>query len=272
MSASPWIAAVFALFIWWFSTGVILMVVRHADTKGARTRLLSPLMALPFLGVGLWGFVTTLDMGTVTAAYGAFLAALAIWGWVELSFLSGAITGPNLRDCPDDLPEWERFARAWGTIAYHELLLTVIFAGLWLYAAGAENSVGLWTFTILYFARISAKLNLYFGVPKINTEFLPEALGHLASHFRIQRLNWVFPVSITALTFAIACWLERLYAATTPAEITGFALLSAITVLALLEHWLMVLPLPDAKLWRWMLPAPKPTQTKTTRPEGSHGF
>ena len=38
----------------------------------------------------------------------------------------------------------------------------------------------------------------------------------------------------------------------------GFALLSALSALALLEHWLMVVPLPDAKLWRWMIPAPKP--------------
>ncbi|WP_306372378.1 DUF3623 family protein [Roseovarius gaetbuli] len=51
----------------------------------------------------------------------------------------------------------------------------------------------------------------------------------------------------------------------------GFALLAAISGLALLEHWLMVLPLPDAKLWRWMLPAPK-SSNDTTRPEGHHGF
>ncbi len=272
MTASPWLAAVFALFIWWFSTGVILMAVRHADHKGGVARRLAPLFALPFLGFGVWGFVETLALSTPTAVYGAFLSTLAILGWVELTFLTGAITGPNLRDCPEDLPEWERFIRAWGTIAYHEILLTVIFAAMWLYAGAADNTFGLWTFTILYFARISAKLNLYFGVPRINTEFLPEALGHLASHFRIQRLNWVFPISITALSFASACWLERLYAAATPGDITGFALLSAITALALLEHWLMVIPLPDAKLWRWMLPAPKPTPTHKTRPEGSHGF
>ena len=35
----------------------------------------------------------------------------------------------------------------------------------------------------------------------------------------------------------------------------GFALLLALSALATLEHWLMVIPLPDAKLWRWMLPA-----------------
>jgi hypothetical protein len=37
--------------------------------------------------------------------------------------------------------------------------------------------------------------------------------------------------------------------------------LSALTALALLEHWFMVLPLPDEKLWRWMLPErPQPAQ------------
>ena len=56
--------------------------------------------------------------------------------------------------------------------------------------------------------------------------------------------------------------------APTPGALVGHALLAAITALALLEHWLMVLPLPDAKLWRWMLPAPK----QDKGPEGHHGF
>jgi len=268
---SPWIAALFALFVWWFSTGAILIVVRRAERAGQVARRLATWAALPVLALGVWAFWTTLDSDSLRAAYSAFLAALAIWGWIELAFLTGTITGPNLRPCPDDLPEWERFLRAWGTIAYHEMLLTGALVALWITGHGAENTFGLWTFTTLYFARISAKLNLYFGVPKINTEFIPEALAHLTSHFRISRLNWVFPISVTALTLAIACWMERLYAATTPGETAGFALLTAISALAALEHWLMVLPLPDAKLWRWMLPAPK-QDPKNTRPEGPHGF
>jgi putative photosynthetic complex assembly protein 2 len=67
-------------------------------------------------------------------------------------------------------------------------------------------------------------------------------------------MNWLFPVSVTALTFAIACWLERAVAAPTGAATVGHVLLAALTALALLEHWFMVLPLPDQKLWRWMLP------------------
>ena len=136
---------------------------------------------------------------------------------------------------------------------------------------GAENTIGLWTFVILYFARISAKLNLFFGVPRINVEFLPKPLGHLPSHFKIAQLNWVFPISITALSFATACWLERLYATGDLLAQIGFSLLASLSALALLEHWLMVLPLPDAKLWRWMLPAPN-NKTPDLRPEDAHGL
>lgn len=269
--ASPWIAATFALFLWWFFTGAILIAVRRTERAGGRAPLACTLLSLPLLIGGLWAFHATLGDTSPAAVYVGFLAALAIWGWVEIAFLTGTITGPNPHPCPPDLPEWERFIRAWGTVAYHEMLLTALLIALWLMGQGSEQAFGLWTYTVLYGARISAKLNLYFGVPHINTEFLPRALAHLASHFRISRLNWVFPISVTTLTFATACWIERLLAAPSPGEIAGFALLTAITSLALLEHWLMVLPLPDAKLWRWMLPAPNQTED-TARPEGHHGF
>jgi putative photosynthetic complex assembly protein 2 len=270
MTAS-WIAALSALFVWWFSTGAILFVVRHADRRGPRAGRILTLATLPVLALGIWGFEATLMSTTVAASYVGFLSALAIWGWIELAFLTGQITGPNTYVCPDHRPQWERFLRAWGTIAWHEMLLVALVIVMTIYGWGGANGVGLWTFIMLYFARLSAKLNLFFGVPRINTEFLPTALSHLPSHFRIARLNWLFPVSVTALTFAVACWLERVWAAQTPGEVAGFALLAAITALALVEHWLMVVPLPDAKLWRWMLPENKTKQTPQT-PEGHHEF
>jgi putative photosynthetic complex assembly protein 2 len=273
---TPWIAALLALFVWWFSTGAILMVVKYADARGLQARQMSVLAGLPLLAAGIWGYLATLDGTTTGAALGGFLSALAIWGWIELAFLAGIITGPITRPCPDGIPEWERFLRAWGTIAFHEMVLVGMLIVICIEGWGAANPFGLWTFAILYGARISAKLNLYLGVPKINVEFLPAALTHLESHFRIRRLNWLFPISVTALTFAVACWLERLHAATNPGEAVGFALLTAITALALLEHWLMVLPLPDERLWRWMLPqngtAPKQQHSIKTRREDAHGL
>ncbi|SDW07402.1 putative photosynthetic complex assembly protein PuhE [Roseicitreum antarcticum] len=268
--AAGWAAALFALFIWWFSTGVILCVVKFSDREGRGAHVRSVLLGLPVLLVGLWGFDVTMGDASVIGVYLAFLSALAIWGWVELAFLAGVITGPAPIPAARNVPEWERFLRAWGTIAYHEMLLIALLLGLWFWSDGVANPFGFYTFAVLFFARISAKLNLFYGVPKINVDFLPDPLRHLSSHFRIARLNWVFPVSVSVLTFAAACWVERLIGAG-PAETVGFALLAALTALAALEHWLMVLPLPDDKLWRWMLPAPK-AQQKPRISEETHGL
>ena len=41
---NPWIAALLALFLWWFSTGAILWRVRHADRPGGTAHLLSVLL------------------------------------------------------------------------------------------------------------------------------------------------------------------------------------------------------------------------------------
>ena len=123
---------------------------------------------------------------------------------------------------------------------------------------------------ILFLARIFAKLNLYFGVPRINLEFVPSHLAYLATYFRRGPIAPVFPVAVTALTVMLAVCAERLWFASSPVTATGFALLTALAALALLEHWLMVVPLPDAKLWRWMLPDAAPTPSKTERPR--HGL
>ncbi|WP_349760086.1 putative photosynthetic complex assembly protein PuhE [Rhodovulum sp.] len=262
MIESAWFAALAALFIWWFSTGAILVVVRRAEHRGRLAHLRATIVALPLLGGGVLLYELTRYMETAGASYLAFLAALAIWGWVELAFLTGVITGPNTTHCHKETRGWERFMRAYGTIAYHETLLVMILFVMLVTTYDSPNTVGLWTFTVLFFARISAKLNLFLGVPKINVEFLPTPLAHLPSHFRISRLNWLFPFSVSFLTFAVYCWLERMVSVSAPHEVVGFALLSAITALALLEHWLMVLPLPDERLWRWMLPARKDAPEK----------
>lgn len=255
MFSSPWIIALCAMFIWWFATGAILCIVKHADRRGPRAHLRSVILTAPFGLLGVYGFSASLTEATVPGVWIAFASALLVWGWIEHAFLAGIITGPNSYDCPEGCSEFERFFRAWGTIAYHEMLLLTVLIVMGITAWGADNKFGFWTFSVLFIARISAKLNLFLGVRKINTEFLPTPLSHLPSHFRIRPINWLFPYSVTALTFAMTCWFEPLYAAETAAATVGFTLLAVFTALALLEHWLMVVPLPDEKLWRWLMPA-----------------
>ena len=267
--------------MWWFSTGLILVFVQRADraarAEAAHFRL--TLLGLPFLALGWLGLANSFETPDLLGVYAGFLSAILIWGWFELAFLCGVLTGPNRRVCPPGVPAWERFLRAWGTIAYSEMGLIATMIAIASFGFEASNPVGAWTFTVLFLARISAKLNLYLGVPEVNEEFLPGPMRHLPSHFRKARMNAFFPISIALLTLATGCWVERLLAQPegAPAAI-GFALLAALTALALLEHWLMVLPVADAKLWRWLLPHPQQdgarsgaTNAAATR-ENTHGL
>jgi putative photosynthetic complex assembly protein 2 len=250
--ASPVAAALVALFAWWASTGVILVIVRRADQAGRH--LAVTLATLPVGLLGAAAFVWTMGGTGIGAVYGAFFAALAVWGWLELAFLTGIVTGPSRLPARAGVPEWERFIRAWGTVAYHEMTLTAALIAMVLTAHDAVNTVGLWTFGVLWAARISAKLNLYLGVRKVNVEFVPRPLAHLPSHFREARINWLFPTSVTVLTFAVAGFGERALLAETATDVVGSTLLAALCALALLEHWFMIVRLPDERLWRWMLP------------------
>jgi putative photosynthetic complex assembly protein 2 len=57
-------------------------------------------------------------------------------------------------------------------------------------------------------------------------------------------------LSAAALSFGVGCWIERAHSASagSGAE-TGFTLLAALTALALMEHWFMMLPVRDTALW-----------------------
>lgn len=266
MFAEIWIAACFALFVWWFSTGAILIAVRRADRRGRAAHLMNTVLGVPLLVLGF--AIVGVSGSDITGVYSGFLGALAIWGWIELAFLSGVITGPERRECPQGLRPGARFVRAWWTVAYHELAL---LAGLMIVAFltyGQINDVAFWTYLILFIARISAKLNVFFGVPRINTEFVPRPLAHLTSYFRQRPVTLMFPLSITILSIGAACFLRQLWTAEGDAAIVAATLLTALSALALVEHWLMIVPLPDAKLWRWMLPAPSRQTQKEGKPHG----
>lgn len=256
MLASTWIAALFALFVWWFSTGVILLVVRRADRAGGSAHRNAVLAGLPLLALGLVGASVSVGEHSAAGVYVGFLSALAIWGFIELTFLTGAITGPSRAACPPDAAGADRLFRAWNTVAHHEILLLLGLIALLIASHGQINTIALSTYLILFAARISAKLNLFFGVPRINVEFVPTPLHHLKRYFRRGPVTPAYPLAIAALSALLAWLIRNLTLAATPAETVGAALLATLAALALLEHLLMVVPLPDAKLWRWMLPAP----------------
>jgi len=243
-------ALLVCLVFWWLGTGAILVAVGFTR----RTLGLVMALSLPALAGSIIAFDWAAAEGGLTGVYVGFAAAIAIWGWHEFAFLTGAITGPNREPCPPQAQGWERFRAAVLALAWHELALVGTAAFQAAITWGDISQFGLLTFLVLLVARISAKLNVFFGVPNLSEEFIPDGLAHLKSYFRRRPMNLFFPVSVTGLMLAVSCWAERGVAAETTADIVGYTLLGALTTLALIEHWLLVLPLRDAALWHWMLP------------------
>jgi putative photosynthetic complex assembly protein 2 len=141
-------------------------------------------------------------------------------------------------------------------LIYHEIALAVTALALLAISWGHPNPVAGWTFLILFVCRLSAKLNLFFGVPHFSDSILPEHLQHLKSYLAKRAMTPLLPVSIVAgSVLAGHAAFRALAPEATSFEVTAFALTFALTALALIEHLFMIVPLPDATLWTWALPA-----------------
>jgi putative photosynthetic complex assembly protein 2 len=182
----------------------------------------------------------------------AFTCALLIWGWHELSFLTGWITGPRRRAAAPGAKGWLRFVQATQAILWHEI--AILLVGLLIVALtwGQPNQVGTWTFLVLWSMRTSAKLNLFLGVRNLSEEFLPPHLAYLQSFFRKRPMNVLFPVSVSVST-AVAAMMVSAALDAAPAASAGLMLVASMLCLAIVEHWLLVLPLPATALWRWAM-------------------
>ena len=144
---SAWIVPLaFAILVWWFSTGVILWL------DGFSKKFFRPIFfaSCVLLFFAFWGISISSTQDTVLGAYCAFTCAILIWGWQELAFLLGYITGSRRVLCPADAKGWQRAWYAFQTINHHELALLVLGIVLAVLHVDAANTTGLWAFVILW--------------------------------------------------------------------------------------------------------------------------
>lgn len=240
----------FTLFIWWFSTGLILWLDRLPRSTFRWSMTGATLIAL----AGLAALYATRDLTTDAGAYAAFAAAIAVWAWHECSFLFGYVTGPERRACPADCRGWSRFVRALRSILHHELALAATALAVVAATSGGANKVGLWTFVILWIMRISTKINLFLGVPNIGEEFLPADLRYIATYFARRPMNLFFPLAVSAATALLVHLMRELAGPTlTSFQAVAHIFYATLLALAVIEHWFLVAPLPVAALWSWSL-------------------
>jgi putative photosynthetic complex assembly protein 2 len=241
--------AAFAVMAWWFTTGVILLL----DSLPRRTFPWSMTVAsLVLLTAGYMVPINAAD-ATVRGAYVGFTCAILIWGWLEMSFLMGFITGPRKLACSDHCAGWRHFVHATQAIIYNEIATLLCGAGMFLATRHGANRIAFWTYLILWTMRISAKLNLFLGVPNLGDKFLPPHLQYLTGFFRKRPMNLLFPISISGSTAAAAVLLQGYLASAGLFQAVSYALLFSLLALAVIEHWFMVIPLPSERLWNWAM-------------------
>jgi len=242
--------ALYALFLWWFGTGAVLFLDGLPTATFRRTMMVATLVFI----LALLGMIATTDSATVAGAYAAFTFGFFAWGWQEISFYLGYVTGPRRHACREGCSGWPHFLHGVQVTIYHEIKI-LLTAGVMLLVCFEEaNPLALWSFLTLWAMHQSAKLNVFLGVPNLSEDFLPDHLMFLRSFLTRRPMNLLFPLSVTVATVTAAWMIGQAAAADAGSyEQTADTFLATLLVVGVLEHWFLVLPLPTAALWEWGL-------------------
>ncbi len=231
-------AAAFVLLMWCVFTAVIF----YLDSLPTRTFKWSMAAAtVVLLGCAIAILVFKDDSSTFAIA-ASFAAGLLVWGWTEMALYMGFVTGPRKTRCVEGCSGAAHFGHAVNANLWHEIVVIVFAAAIYL----SGNDTALWCFVMLWLMHLSARLNVFLGVRNVSAEFVPDHMDVLKGFLRKRKMNPLFPFSfagLTALTIYLAALPQTF-------EISMAAILAAI---GLLEHILLMLPLPAEKLWTWSL-------------------
>jgi putative photosynthetic complex assembly protein 2 len=111
---------------------------------------------------------------------------------------------------------------------------------------------------MLWLMHLSARLNVFLGVRNVSAEFVPEHMDVLKGFLRQRTMNPLFPFSCLMLIAMTG----YLISSTQSFAITMAATLASI---GLLEHVLLMLPLPIEKMWAWSLSNRAKTENVETK-------
>lgn len=243
--------ALYAVLVWWFSTGLILLL----DHRPRATHPASMVAGTGVLGLAFWAIGASAGDASEAGAYTAFTAALLVWGWQEMSYYMGFVSGPRPFGCPPGARGFARFRAAAATSLWHEAAIIAGGLAILLLTWDQPNLFALWTYGVLWGMNLSARLNLFLGVRNLNAEFLPAHLAYLRGYLRVRAMNPLFPVSVSFAGLGTAALALAAFSdGATAHEVAGLSILATLMALATLEHGFLMLPLPSAALWQWSLP------------------
>jgi len=202
--------------------------------------------------LSLWTASISMRSHSVLNAYIGFVSVIAMWSWHEMAFLTGWLTGPRRVVLDKGLKLRQRFVQSVQVLLHHELALLFNFGLLVAMQQGQPNHMALCTFALLWCMRLSAKLNLFFGVPFVGEQYLPVHLRYIGSYFKQAPITWCFYI-----TMGVSCvawgWMVWEVQSGLVLVNAAWVLLSSLLGLAIIEHLLMVFAMPLQNLWGWAM-------------------
>jgi hypothetical protein len=150
---------VVAVLVWWLGTGGVMLLDRLPRdswrfTLGAATTVVAAALVC---------IARSADNTTTAGAYAGFVCAVVAWGWHELTFLAGWITGPRRSGCSEPSHWPTRLRESVQAILWHEIGILLMLGLIAVLTWNRANPVALWTFGLLWAMRLSAKVNLFLG-------------------------------------------------------------------------------------------------------------
>ncbi len=239
---------VFCVFIWWIGTGIVLRLNSLSEHTYPRNRAAMTLLA----GMVLIGVLSVRTSTGLAGAYVGFIAAIILWGWLEFLHYSGWLLGPRVQACPPGVSGSRRFVCALQAMFYRELAVAAVGVLLISLSAGSPNKVALYTFLVLWLMRLSAELNVFFGVGYLPEHWLPRKLQYLMTYRGTRKYSLFFPLSVTlAVGTCIWIFVQLPDRSIEPFRHTSSMLVGTLLCLAVVEHLLLVVPNNGAALWSW---------------------
>lgn len=249
-------AVLYALFLWWFVTGLIMVVYGRSQRVTHLYFICATLVMLSAVG----GLVLTRNQTEALGVYLALTCGILIWAWQVTAYYLGYVTGPPseklLREALPTITGGQmslllRLRYALQASLFHEFLIIgfiILLVGLtW----DAVNQWGLRIFLVLWVMHSLAKLNVFFGVRNFRIEFLPTHLHYLDIVLSKRKNNALLPLTIVVgLAVCLAFFYRGIVPGVAPAEVVGFVVLGTMVALGVIEHLLLVLPIPSI-LWGW---------------------
>ena len=231
-------AIALVILMWGGSTGIIF----YLDSLSTRTfpwSMAAATLVLAVCGYAIWELR---DNYSTSAIATSFAAGLLAWGWTEMALYMGYVTGPRKKRCAVGCSGVQHFGHAVSANLWHEITVIIFAIAIW----ATANQTATWSFVMLWLMHLSARLNVFLGVRNVSADFVPDHMEVLKGFLRQRNMNPLFPVSCVVLVGLLS------YLAMLPQT---FETIMAITLVAigLLEHVLLMLPLPTEKLWTWAL-------------------